>query len=86
MSELYKAANDLLNSIHCDEEIDREKALRCGDCAVWAAARIARLEEALRKLSTVRHHGCPVDCGICRIIQGALGSVTQKRAARVGTE
>ena len=74
MSELYKAANALLNSIHCDEEIDREKALRCGDYAVGAATRIGRLEEALLKLSTVCHHGCPVDCEICRIIKGALGS------------
>ncbi len=54
-AELYKAANALLNSIHCDEEIDREKALRCGDYAVAAAGRIGRLEEALLKLSTVRY-------------------------------
>ena len=51
MSELYRAANALLNSIHCDDEIDREKALRCGDYAVGAATRIGRLEEALLKLS-----------------------------------
>ncbi len=76
MSELYKAACALLNSIHCDAEIDREKALRCGDSAVWTAARIGRLEAALLKLSKVRHHGCPAGCEICRIIQGALGSVS----------
>ncbi len=48
MSELYKAACALLNSVHCDKTIDREKALRCGDSAVAAASRIARLEERLR--------------------------------------